>query len=96
MTAPVPPRLLEGVRIIDLTWILVGPGATRILASMGAEVIRIEPTNPARVDLARFVPPFRICQALPKTHMGYPSHSLSASTAVAITSTITRANAVFA
>ena len=58
MTTPVPPRLLEGIRIIDLTWILVGPGATRILASMGAEVIRIEPTNPARVDLARFVPPF--------------------------------------
>lgn len=58
MTTPVPPRLLEGVRIIDLTWILVGPGATRILASMGAEVIRIEPTDPARVDLARYVPPF--------------------------------------
>jgi crotonobetainyl-CoA:carnitine CoA-transferase CaiB-like acyl-CoA transferase len=57
MSVPVPPRLLEGIRIIDLTWILVGPGATRILASMGAEVIRIEPTDPARVDLARHVPP---------------------------------------
>jgi crotonobetainyl-CoA:carnitine CoA-transferase CaiB-like acyl-CoA transferase len=58
MTAPVLPCLLAGIRIIDLTWILVGPGATRILASMGAEVIRIEPTSPARVDLARHVPPF--------------------------------------
>ncbi|MCZ6875004.1 MAG: CoA transferase [bacterium] len=58
MTRPVPPRLLEGIRVIDLTWILVGPGATRLLASMGAEVIRIEPTDPARVDMARYVPPF--------------------------------------
>lgn len=58
MTTPAAPLLLEGIRVIDLTWILVGPGATRILSSMGAEVIRIEPTEPARVDLARFVAPF--------------------------------------
>ncbi len=58
MPLPDPPRLLAGIRIIDLTWILVGAGATRILASMGAEVIRIEPTDPRRVDLARYVPPF--------------------------------------
>ena len=58
MTAPMPPRLLEGVRVIDLTWILVGAGATRLLASMGDEVMRIEPTDPRRVDLARYVPPF--------------------------------------
>ncbi len=58
MTPPIPPRLLEGIRVIDLTWILVGPGATRILSSMGAEVIRIEPTDPARIDLARLVPPY--------------------------------------
>ena len=58
MTAPMPPRLLEGVRVIDLTWILVGAGAIRLRASMGAEVIRIEPTPPRRVDLARYVLPF--------------------------------------
>ncbi len=58
MTASMPPRLLEGVRVIDLTWILVGAGATRLLASMGAQVMRIEPTEPRRVDLARHVPPF--------------------------------------
>lgn len=57
MTASTP-RLLEGVRVIDLTCILVGTGATRLLASMGAEVLRIEPTDPRRVDLARYVPPF--------------------------------------
>jgi crotonobetainyl-CoA:carnitine CoA-transferase CaiB-like acyl-CoA transferase len=58
MTLPAVPRMLAGIRVIDLTWILVGPGATRLLASMGAEVIRIEPTDPARVDMARYVPPF--------------------------------------
>jgi crotonobetainyl-CoA:carnitine CoA-transferase CaiB-like acyl-CoA transferase len=36
----------------------VGAGATRLLASMGAEVIRIEPTDPRQVDLARYLPPF--------------------------------------
>lgn len=58
MTASMPPCLLEGMRVIDLTWILVGAGATRLLASMGAEVIRIEPTDPCRLDLACYVPSF--------------------------------------
>ena len=58
MTASMLPRLLESVRVIDLTWILVGAGATRLLASMGAEVMRIEPADPRRLDLARYVPPF--------------------------------------
>jgi crotonobetainyl-CoA:carnitine CoA-transferase CaiB-like acyl-CoA transferase len=52
MPAPLPPRPLEGVLIIDLTCILVGAGAARMLASMGAEVIRIEPADPPQVDLA--------------------------------------------
>jgi len=56
MTALMSPRLLEGVRVTDLTWILVGAGATRLRASMGAEVIRIAPTPLRRVDLARYVP----------------------------------------
>ncbi|MCH7786865.1 MAG: CoA transferase, partial [Chloroflexi bacterium] len=32
---------LSGVRVIDLSWIIAGPTATRFLAMMGAEVIKV-------------------------------------------------------
>ena len=51
-------RALDGVRIIDLTWLQVGPQATRILATFGAQVIRIEWRNPAAVDFLRYMQPF--------------------------------------
>jgi crotonobetainyl-CoA:carnitine CoA-transferase CaiB-like acyl-CoA transferase len=37
------PRLLENVRVIDLSQYIPGPFATRQLADLGAEVIKIEP-----------------------------------------------------
>ena len=41
-TSPDPARALEGLRIVDFGWVLAAPIGTRLLASFGAEVIRVE------------------------------------------------------
>ena len=50
-------RPLEGVRVIDLTKIVAGPNATRLLATMGAEVIRVEWHDQRALDMLRMVRP---------------------------------------
>ena len=53
------PGALSSFRICDFTGQLAGAGATKWLASFGAEVIRIEdPVRQGRWDILRGVPPF--------------------------------------
>ena len=47
---------LAGVRVIDLTSVLMGPFATQLLGDMGADVVKIE--SPAG-DTSRGIGPMR-------------------------------------
>jgi crotonobetainyl-CoA:carnitine CoA-transferase CaiB-like acyl-CoA transferase len=52
---PAPP--LEGVHVLDLSWVMVGPASGRYLADMGADVIKVESSK--RIDPVRTLGPFK-------------------------------------
>ncbi|MBI2858840.1 MAG: CoA transferase [Chloroflexi bacterium] len=47
---------LDGIRILDFTWVLAGPATTRYFADYGAEVIKIE--SHVHPDFIRTTPPY--------------------------------------
>ena len=47
---------LKGLKVLDFSGLLPAPFGTRILADMGASVLRVE--APTRPDMIRVMPPF--------------------------------------
>lgn len=47
---------LSGLKVLDVFWVVAGPGATRMLADYGATVVHVESSR--RLDMVRNVPPY--------------------------------------
>ena len=69
MSAP-----LEGIHVLDLSWVMVGPVSGRYLADLGADVIKVE--SRGRIDPLRTLGPFKDGKPGPERSISY--HNLNA------------------
>jgi benzylsuccinate CoA-transferase BbsF subunit len=69
MTSP-----LAGIHVLDLSWVMVGPVSGRVLADLGAEVIKVESSK--RIDPVRTLGPFKDGKTGPERSVSY--HNLNA------------------
>jgi crotonobetainyl-CoA:carnitine CoA-transferase CaiB-like acyl-CoA transferase len=51
------PHALDGIHVLDFTWVAVGPIITKYLADNGADVVRIE--SGTHIDPLRLAPPWK-------------------------------------
>jgi crotonobetainyl-CoA:carnitine CoA-transferase CaiB-like acyl-CoA transferase len=65
---------LEGLKVLDLAWVIAGPLVGRSLADFGATVIRVESSR--RVDTARILGPFPEGEFNPETSVGFENGNL--------------------
>jgi benzylsuccinate CoA-transferase BbsF subunit len=69
MTAP-----LDGIRVLDLSWVMVGPVSGRYFADLGADVVKVESSR--RIDPVRTLGPFKDGKPGPERSVSY--HNLNA------------------
>src|SRR3984893_11244710 len=69
MTAP-----LDGIHVLDLSWVMVGPVSGRYIADLGADVIKVESSR--RIDPVRTLGPFKDGRSGPERRVSY--HNLNA------------------
>lgn len=65
---------LEGVKVLDMGWVMVGPCSGRMLCDLGAEVVKLESAR--RIDPLRTLGPFKDGEAGPERSLSY--HNLNA------------------
>ncbi len=73
-SVPAASRPLEGLKVLDLAWVIAGPLVGRTLADFGATVIRVESSR--RVDTARVLGPFPGGEFNPQASAAFESCNL--------------------